>query len=108
MNFIFWMIQLFNSFLRTAAEAALARIQSQKHDTTHFNTSLAAIRAQVQRELEAERKAKSEIEKQTSQEQVQPKILDDQQNRNLAAQGVYFRLVKSIQCETIANKLLLA
>lgn len=79
---------------RTAAEAALARIQSQKHDTTHFNTSLAAIRAQVQRELEAERKVKSELEKGDNHEMnQQPKVLDDGHNRNLAAQGVYFRFV---------------
>ncbi|XP_055312387.1 UBX domain-containing protein 6 [Sitodiplosis mosellana] len=76
---------------KTAAEAAVARIQSQKKDDTHFNTSLAAIRAQVQRELEAERKTKTEIEKQISQEQPQPKVLDDGHNRHLAAQGVYFR-----------------
>lgn len=76
---------------RTAAEAALARIQGQKTDTTNFNTSLAAIRAQVQRELEAERKVKTELEKQSSQEQNQPKILGDQHNVNLAAHGVYFR-----------------
>lgn len=84
---------MFNSvkFNRTAAEAAVARIQSQKKDDTHFNTSLAAIRAQVQRELEAERKAKTDIEKQISQEQSQPKVLGDEHNRNLAAQGVYFR-----------------
>lgn len=86
------MFFFFHNF-RTAAEAALSRIQSQKHDTTHFNTSLAAIRAQVQRELEAERKAKSDVDKQTSQEPMQPKTLDDQHNRNLAVQGVYFRLV---------------
>lgn len=53
---------------------------------------MAAIRAQVQRELEAERKAKAELEKDaTSHDVQQPKILDDQCNRNLAAQGVYFR-----------------
>lgn len=45
----------------------------------------------MQRELEAERKAKSDVEKQISQEQAQPKVLDDGHNRNLAAQGVYFR-----------------
>lgn len=70
----------------------MARIQSQKKDTTHFNTSLAAIRAQVQREVEAERKAKSELEKQSSLEQTNaPKVLTDDHNRALAAQGVYFR-----------------
>lgn len=40
---------------RQAAEAALARLNNQKRDTP-FNTSLAAIQAQVRRELEAERK----------------------------------------------------
>lgn len=79
------------SRFRTAAEAALARVQSQKTDTTHFNTSLAAIRAQVQRELEAERKTKTDLEQQSSQEKSQPKILEDDHNLNLAAQGVYFR-----------------
>lgn len=54
---------------------------------------MAAIRAQVQRELEAERKTKTEQEKSISQEQTQPKVLGDEHNRNLAAQGVYFRLV---------------
>lgn len=52
---------------------------------------MAAIRAQVQRELEAERKIKTNLEHQISQEQSQPKILNDEHNRNLAAQGVYFR-----------------
>lgn len=47
----------------------------------------------MQRELEADRKAKAEQQKDTSQEVHQPKILDDLHNRNLAAQGVYFRLV---------------
>lgn len=40
---------------RQAAEAALARLNSQRKDT-NFNTSLAAIQAQVRRELEAEKK----------------------------------------------------
>lgn len=75
---------------RTAAEAALQRIQGQKKDTVQFNTSMAAIRAQVQRELETERKVKQESEKPASTER-EPKILTDENNRNLAAQGVYFR-----------------
>lgn len=79
---------------RTAAEAALARIQGQKKDTVHFNTSLAAIRAQVQRELEAERKSKPEYEKCSKQELIhKPKVLTDEHNCCLAAQGVYFRFV---------------
>lgn len=40
---------------RQAAEAALLRLNSQKKDTA-FNTSLAAIQAQVRRELETEKK----------------------------------------------------
>lgn len=41
---------------RQAAEAALARLNMQKKDTA-FNTSLAAIQAQVRKELEAEKKS---------------------------------------------------
>lgn len=84
---------------RTAAQAALARIDSHKqHDGALFNTSLAAIRAQVQRELEAERKAKADLEKLSIGELEQsagPKVLTDESNLNLAAQGVYFRCISS-------------
>lgn len=81
---------------RTAAQAALARVENQRHhDSVQFNTSLASIRAQVQRELEAERKAKTDLEKLTISEGNQPntstKVLSDENNLNLAAQGVYFR-----------------
>lgn len=72
---------------KTAAEAALARIQSQKKDSVQFNTSMAAIRAQVQRELEAEKKAKLASAAGASE----PKVLTDESNRHLAVQGVYFR-----------------
>lgn len=75
---------------RAAAEAALARVQGQKKDSVQFNTSMAAIRAQVQRELEAEKKAKQESEKPASVDR-EPRALTDEHNRNLAAQGVYFR-----------------
>lgn len=75
---------------RTAAEAALARIQSHKKNSVEFNTSMAAIRAQVQRELEAEKKAKLEGEKLAAGTS-EPKVLTDESNRHLAAQGVYFR-----------------
>lgn len=73
---------------KTAAEAALARIQSQKRDPVQFNTSMAAIRAQVQRELEAEKKAKQELVAHVERE---PKVLTDEHNRHLAATGVFFR-----------------
>lgn len=77
---------------KTAAEAALARIQSQKKDSVQFNTSMAAIRAQVQRELEAEKKAKLQVEKLASAAGAsEPKVLTDESNRHLAVQGVYFR-----------------
>lgn len=75
---------------RTAAEAALSRIQSQKKDSVQFNTSMAAIRAQVQRELEAEKKTKQEEEKIASGSH-EPKVLTDENNPHLAVQGVYFR-----------------
>lgn len=89
--YIYEAIILFNysSKFRTAAAAALARVQTQKKDSTNFNTSLAAIRAQVQRELEAEKKSKVEQDKPVDS----PKILTDEHNRNLAVQGVYFRCV---------------
>lgn len=45
---------------RQAAQAALARFNSQKKDTA-FNTSLAAIQAQVRRELEAEKNVSSSV-----------------------------------------------
>lgn len=51
---------------RVAAAAAMARIE--KREPREFNTSLAAIKAQVKRELEAERKLKEELEKAGSQE----------------------------------------
>lgn len=41
---------------RLAADAAIARLSGQKRDYGAFNTSLAAIQAQVRRELEAEKK----------------------------------------------------
>lgn len=41
---------------RQAAEAALARLQSTQRKDVAFNTSLAAIQAQVRRELEAQKK----------------------------------------------------
>lgn len=81
---------------RTAAQAALSRIEHQKQrDTTHFNTSLAAIRAQVKREAEAERqlaKTKADVEKLSIHgDESAPKALTDESNLHLAAQGVYFR-----------------
>ncbi|KAK4883731.1 hypothetical protein RN001_000002 [Aquatica leii] len=73
---------------RQAAEAALARLNSQKKDTA-FNTSLAAIQAQVRRELEAEKK----LEKQSSslERKSEERDTDVEVSPNLAVQGVYYR-----------------
>ncbi|XP_055716294.1 UBX domain-containing protein 6 [Phlebotomus papatasi] len=68
---------------RNAAAAAMARCT--KKDTKEFNTSLAAIQAQVRRELEAERRAKEESAKAPQSEAI------PDERRNLAVQGVYFR-----------------
>uniref|UniRef100_A0A1L8DTQ1 Putative ubiquitin regulatory protein n=1 Tax=Nyssomyia neivai TaxID=330878 RepID=A0A1L8DTQ1_9DIPT len=72
---------------RNAAAAAMARCT--KKDTKEFNTSLAAIQAQVRRELEAERRAK---------EEKVPEVKDEK--RNLAVQGVYFR------CPLVSDEIL--
>lgn len=84
---------LIESFhFRAAADAAMAR--NQKKDSRNLNTSLAAIQAQVKREMEAEKKAKQEASQPT-----EPKVVE--QNRsNMAVQGVYFR------CPMISDEIL--
>uniref|UniRef100_A0A6B2EDH0 Putative ubiquitin regulatory protein n=1 Tax=Phlebotomus kandelakii TaxID=1109342 RepID=A0A6B2EDH0_9DIPT len=77
---------------RNAAAAAMARCT--KKDTKEFNTSLAAIQAQVRRELEAERRTKEESSKAPQSDQVQD------ERRNLAVQGVYFR------CPLVSDEIL--
>lgn len=71
---------------RAAAEAAMAR--TQKKDQREFNTSLAAIQAQVRRELEAERKAKAEEAGSAEAAKVQETNVE---MKNFAVQGVFFR-----------------
>lgn len=73
---------------KAAADAALNRIQSK--DKKEFNTSLAAIRAQVRRELEAEKKAKEQLEKTASDSESSIGISADDA-KNFAVQGIYFR-----------------
>ncbi|KFB43213.1 AGAP006391-PA-like protein [Anopheles sinensis] len=73
---------------KAAANAALARFEGK--DKKEFNTSLAAIRAQVRKELEAEKKAKEadaehEGERQSTEQQ------DAEAKKDFAVQGVYFR-----------------
>lgn len=75
---------------RQAADAALARLQGKKKDNTAFNTSLAAIQAQVRRELEAEKKLTENVVEPPSH----PSSVRQQEveaSPVLACQGVYFR-----------------
>lgn len=71
---------------RQAAEAALARLNSQTKET-HFNTSLAAIQAQVRRELESQKK---ETEQEAFRKQ-KPTEAELEVSPLLAVKGVYFR-----------------
>lgn len=84
-NIKYLSIELTKNVYRAAAEAAIAR--TQKKDPREFNTSLAAIRLQVQRELEAERKA-------AQQETEQAKPVSIEENKNLAVKGVFFKYAK--------------
>ncbi|KAJ4448122.1 UBX domain-containing protein 6 [Periplaneta americana] len=74
---------------RQAAAAALARLGGQKQDSAGFNTSLAAIQAQVRRELEAEKKAAA-LAKETSPTETQSEE-DVLSSPYLAVTGVYFK-----------------
>ncbi|XP_046388902.1 UBX domain-containing protein 6 [Ischnura elegans] len=67
-----------------AAAAALARMEQKNTQSAAFNTSLNAIRAQVRRELEAE---KQDASKGTSS----PAKKDTKSNSPLTVQGVYFK-----------------
>ncbi|XP_012263399.2 UBX domain-containing protein 6 [Athalia rosae] len=86
---------------KVAGQAALARLESKRTDPKKFNTSYAAIQAQVKRELEAERKAAAEG---TSKEEATPKERKIPQeveaNPLLAVRGVYFR------CPIISDEVL--
>nr|CAD7430274.1 unnamed protein product [Timema monikensis] len=75
---------------KQAAAAALARLGGQKQGTAAFNTSLAAIQAQVCRELEAEKK-ESSIEE-VPKSGVDSRAGDDENvSPFLAVNGVYFK-----------------
>uniref|UniRef100_A0A182NIF2 UBX domain-containing protein n=1 Tax=Anopheles dirus TaxID=7168 RepID=A0A182NIF2_9DIPT len=73
---------------KAAANAALARFEGK--DKKEFNTSLAAIRAQVRKELEAEKKAK-EGDHQTVAEQEAAEQEAAEARKDYAVQGVFFR-----------------
>lgn len=78
---------------RRAAEAAEARLQSKQQQDKNFNTSFAAIQAQVKRELEAEKKATNERKSSQSPVLNRAKSSDTEIEISpvLAVNGVYFK-----------------
>ncbi|XP_076244851.1 GDI interacting protein 3 [Calliopsis andreniformis] len=80
---------------KVAGQAALARLEAKKQNVTRFNTSYAAIKAQVKRELEQEKKAQQEVQQTSLQKEKEVK--DDS---FLAVGGVYFR------CPYLSNDIL--
>nr|CAD7257044.1 unnamed protein product [Timema shepardi] len=83
---------------KQAAAAALSRLGGQKQGTAAFNTSLAAIQAQVCRELEAEKKERL-IEEEVPKSGVDTSAGDDENlSPFLAVNGVYFK------CPLIARR----
>ncbi|XP_067631681.1 UBX domain-containing protein 6 [Eurosta solidaginis] len=76
--------QELSSEARAAAAAALARFE--KKESKDFNTSLAAIKAQAKRELEAEQKLRSE--ENTAESSSSTTTVT---RKNLACEGVFFR-----------------
>ncbi|XP_046436214.1 UBX domain-containing protein 6 [Neodiprion fabricii] len=85
---------------KIAGQAALARLESKRPDPTKFNTSYAAIQAQVKRELEAERKAASNEAKEIALPKEQKIPQEVEANPLLAVRGVYFR------CPIISDEIL--
>lgn len=83
-----------SSEAKAAANAALARVQNT--DKKEFNTSLAAIKAQVRRELESERKLKEQVDQETPSGDNIP----ESDRKDLAVQGVFFR------CPVISEEVL--
>lgn len=83
---------------RQAAEAALSRLEGKKKDTP-FNTSLAAIQAQVKRELEAEKHAKLHKKPELEEAKTSTNI-NLEASPHLAVNGVYFK------CPMISNEIL--
>ncbi|XP_047000984.1 UBX domain-containing protein 6 [Schistocerca americana] len=86
-----------------AAAAAMARLGGQKLDSATAFTSLAAIQAQVRKELEAEKKAASAAAKEEEEEVViaQQKLSSEvEASPHLAVNGVYFK------CPLISDEIL--
>ncbi|XP_050474543.1 UBX domain-containing protein 6 [Bombus huntii] len=75
---------------KVAGQAALARLEEKESNIKRFNTSYAAIKAQVKRELEQKRKAQQNVEKDyvQSEEKAENSVKD---NSLLAVTNVYYR-----------------
>lgn len=84
---------------RQAAQAALARVSCQNPNTS-FNTSLAAIQAQVRRELEAEKKNAAAAGVDIALPTTDTSKSDIETSPHLAVKAVYFR------CSLISEEIL--
>lgn len=71
---------------KVAGQAALARLEAKESNVKRFNTSYAAIKAQVKRELEQEKQAQKNVQK----NHVQPKE-EAAEDNSLAVSYVYYR-----------------
>ncbi|KAL2720906.1 UBX domain-containing protein 6 [Vespula squamosa] len=76
---------------KVAGQAALARLKAKENDTCRFNTSYAAIQARVRKELELEKKARKELEKETTTKLVEKTKDQAKNNEFLAVVDVFFR-----------------
>ncbi|XP_031834985.1 GDI interacting protein 3 [Nomia melanderi] len=75
---------------KTAGQAALARLEAKTNKITKFNTSYAAIKAQVKRELEEEKRAQQNTQHNNTQlHQESEDTVNDP--TSLAVDNVYFR-----------------
>lgn len=85
---------------KVAGQAALARLEAKESNIKRFNTSYAAIKAQVKRELEQKRKAQQNVEKDyvQSEEKAENAVKD---NSLLAVTNVYYR------CPYLSDEILL-
>lgn len=84
---------------KAAANAALARFEGK--DKKDFNTSLAAIRAQVRKELEAEKKAKEAgHSSEHGETEEQDTAQEEAARQDYAVRGVFFR------CPLIGDEIL--
>lgn len=80
---------------KQAANAALARMEGKRADAPGFNTSLAAIRAQAKREIEAEKRVENS---ETDEKPVT--VSDGKVSARFTVEGVLFR------CPVISNEIL--